>query len=191
MRKAVAFAHVLPEHSGAAAGAVLSASSRLLQLGKELQALKEAASSVLENMWPDAPVPETLQDLSVQLDGASVGIDEQMEMAAWGSTDMALALVMSWYPDVKVDMLTGGFRTGTSLEGLRPGIQLASRRIAKAVDLTQLVPAEPSLAVHPTEGAKAEDVTAITGSVLPKVSCSPGCRAYLSNCSSNYCVPLY
>ena len=153
--------------------------------------MKEAAGGVLKNLWPDAPVPETLHDLSVHLDGAPAGIDEQMEMASRGGADMALTLVMSWYPDVKVDMLTGGFRTGTSLEGLRPGIQLASRRIAKAVDLTQLVPAEPSLAVHPTEGAKAEDVTAITGSVLPKVSCSPGCRAYLSNCSSNYCVPLY
>ena len=57
MRKAVAFAHVTPEHSGAVAGAAPSASSRILQLGKELQALREAASGVLENLWPDAPVP--------------------------------------------------------------------------------------------------------------------------------------
>ena len=50
VRKAVASAHALPEHSGDAAGAVLSASSRLHQLGKELQALKEAAGGVLENL---------------------------------------------------------------------------------------------------------------------------------------------
>ena len=49
---------------------------------------------------------------------------------------MALALVKSWYPEVKVDMLTGGFRTGMSLESLRPEILMASGRIAKAVDLT-------------------------------------------------------
>ena len=106
MRKAVAFTHVLPEHSDAAAGTMPSASSRLFQLGKELQALKQAAGGVLENLWPDAPIPETLHDLSVRLDGAPVGIDKQTEMAALGGTDMALALVLSWYPDVKVGMLT-------------------------------------------------------------------------------------
>ena len=90
MRKAVAFAHMLPEHSGAEAGVVSSASSRLLHLGKELQALKEAAGGVLENLWTDAPVLKTLHDLSVRLDGAQVGIDEQMEMAARGGTDGAL-----------------------------------------------------------------------------------------------------
>ena len=68
-------------------------------------------------------------------------------MAARGGADMALTLVMSWYPDVKVDMLMGGFRRGTSFEDLRPRVQLASRHIAVAVDLTQLVPAEPSPAV--------------------------------------------
>ena len=41
-------------------------------------------------------------------------------------------------------MLAGGFHTGTSLEGLRPEIRMASERIAKAVDLTQLVPVELS-----------------------------------------------
>ena len=132
----VASTHVLPEHSSAAASVVPSASSRLLQLGEELQVLKEAAGGVLENLWPDAPVPETLHDLSVRLDGAPAGIDEQMEMAARGDTGMALALMVSWYPSVDVKMLTGGFRKGTSLEGLRPGVQLASRRIAEAVDLT-------------------------------------------------------
>ena len=88
-------------------------------------------------------------------------------MAARGGTDMALALVMSWYPEVKVDMLTGGFRTGTSLESLRPEILMASRRIAKAVDLTQLVPAEPSSAARPTEGAEAENAAAATDAALP------------------------
>ena len=105
--------------------------------------------------------------MSVRLDGAPAGIDDQVEMAARGGTDMALALVLSWYPDVKVDMLTGGFRTGTSLESLWPGILMASRRIAKAVDLTQLVPAEPFPAVRPTEDAEAENVTAATDSALP------------------------
>ena len=46
-------------------------------------------------------------------------------------------------------MLAGGFRMGTSLEGLRPKICMASERIAKAVDLTQLVPAEPSSTTGP------------------------------------------
>ena len=92
--------------------------------------LKDAAGGVLENLWPDAPVPEALYDLSVRLDGAPASIDEQVEMAARGGTDMALALVMSWYPEVKVDMLTGGFRIGTSLEGLCLEILMASGRIA-------------------------------------------------------------
>ena len=102
VRKAVASVLVLPQHSGAAAGAVPFASSRLLQFGQEFQALKEAAGGVLANLWSDAPVPKTLHDLSVRLDGAPAGIDGQVEMAARGSTDMALALVMSWYPDVMV-----------------------------------------------------------------------------------------
>ena len=129
--------------------------------------MKEAAGGVLKNLWPDAPVPKALHDLSVLLDGAPAGVDEQMEMAAQGGAEMALHLVMSWYPDVQVDMLTGGFRRGSSFEDLRPGVQLASRRIAAAVDLTQLVPAEPSPAVQPTKDAEAEDVTAATNSVLP------------------------
>ena len=46
---------------------------------------------------------------------------------------MALALLKSWYPEVQVDMLTGGFHTGTSIEGLHLQICIASGRIAKAV----------------------------------------------------------
>ena len=121
IQAAIASAHVLPESSGAAAGAKPSASSRLHHFHQEFKLLKEAAGGVLENLWPDAPVPETLHELSNRPDGAPTGIDEQVEMAARGGTDMALALVMSWYPEVKVDMLTGGFRTGTSLEDLRQG----------------------------------------------------------------------
>ena len=137
-----------------------SASSRLLQFRLEFGLLKDAACGVLENLWPDAPVPGALHDLSVRLDGAPAGIDEQVEMAARGGADMALALVKSWYPEVEVDMLTGGFRSGTSLESLRPEILMASERIAKAVDLTQLVPAEPSAAARPTEDAEAGDTAA-------------------------------
>ena len=88
-------------------------------------------------------------------------------MAARGGTDMAMSLVMSWYPEVKVDMLTGGFRIGTSHESLRPEILMASRRIAKEVDLTQLVPAKTSSAVRPTEGAKSENAAGATDAVLP------------------------
>ena len=151
---------MLPESSGADVGAVPFASSRLRHFYQEFKLLKEAAGGVLENLWPDAPLPNTLHDLSVRLDGAPAGIDEQVEMAVRGGTDMALALVKSWYPEVKVDMLTGGFRTGTSLESLRPEILMASGRIAKAVDLTQLVPAEPSAAARPTEGAEVGDTAA-------------------------------
>ena len=118
MRKAVAFAHALPENSGATAGSAPSASSRILQLGKELQELREAADGILENLWPNVPVPETLHDLSVRLDRAPAGIGEQVEMAAQGGSDMALALVVSWYPNVDVNMLTGGFCKGTSFKKL-------------------------------------------------------------------------
>ena len=75
---------------------------------------------------------------------------------------MALALVKSWYPEVQVDMLADGFRTGTSLEGLRPEIRMASERITTAVDLTQRVPAEPSWAPRPAEDARAGDAAAAT-----------------------------
>ena len=97
--------------------------------------LRDAAGGVPENLWPDIPLPTTLSELSSRLDGAPAGIDEQVEMAARGGSDMALALVKSWYPQVQVDMLAGGFRMGTSLEGLRPEIRMASERIAEAVDL--------------------------------------------------------
>ena len=88
-------------------------------------------------------------------------------MAARGGSDMALALVKSWYPQVQVDMLAGGFRTGTSLEGLRLEIRMASERIAKAVDLTQLVPAEPSSAAQPAEDVGAGDTAAATDDAAP------------------------
>ena len=167
VRKAAASARALLKHSGTAAGVVPSASSRLLQFGLEFRALKEAAGGVLEDLQLDAPIPENLHDLSVRLDGAPAGINKQVEMATQGGSDMALALVKSWYPEVKVDILTGGFRTGTSLESLGPGILMASRRIAKAVDLTQLVPGEPSPAVRPTEDVGTDNVTAATDSALP------------------------
>ena len=54
------------------------------------------------------------------------------------------------------------FRTGTSLEGLRPEICVASERIATAVDLTQLVPAEPSSVPRPAKDAGAGDADAAT-----------------------------
>ena len=90
-------------------------------------------------------------------------------MAARGGSDMALALVVSWYPDVNVDMLVGGFCESTSFEDLQPRVQLASRRIVAAVDLTQLVPAEPSPAAEPTEDAEKEleDDVPAAGSALP------------------------
>ena len=163
VQKNVALVHSQPESSGAAAGAGPSTSSRLRQFGQEFKLLKEAADGVLETLWPEAPLPNTLHDLSVRLDGASAGIDEQVEMAARGGSDMALALVKSWYPNVRMDMLVGGFRTGTSLASLRPEIAVASGWIAKAVDLMQLVPAEPSTTMQPAEVAEAVN----TASTLP------------------------
>ena len=123
--------------------------------------LRDAAGGVLENLWPDTPLPATLSELAGRLDGAPVGIDEQV---ARGGSDMALALVKSWYPQVQVDMLAGGFRTGTSLESLRPEVCVASERISKVVDLTQLVPAEPSSAPRPAEDTGAGDAAATDGS---------------------------
>ena len=155
VQKDVASAHLRPESSGAAAGSVPTVYSRLLRFGQELERLKEAAGGVLENLWPDAPLPTSLHDLCVRLEGAPAGIDEQVEMAARGGSDMALALVKSWHPNVRMDMLVGGFRTGTSLASLRPESAVASGRIAKAVDLTHLVPAEPSTTVQPTGDAEA------------------------------------
>ena len=128
--------------------------------------LRDAAGGVLENLWPDTPLPTTLGELSSRLDGAPAGIDEQVELAARGGSDMALALVKSWYPEVQVDMLVDGFRTGTSLESLRPEIRMASERISKAVDLTQLVPAEPSSGTRPADGAEAGDAAATDGAAL-------------------------
>ena len=122
VQKDVASAHSRPESSGAAAGAAPSASSRLHQFDLEFKLLKEAAGGVLETLWPEALLPNTLHDLSIRLDGASAGIDEQVEMAARGGSDMALALVKSWCPN----MLVGGFRTGISLASLRPEIVVAS-----------------------------------------------------------------
>ena len=80
---------------------------------------------------------------------------------------MALALVKSWYPEVQVDMLVDGFRTGTSLESLRPEICVASERISKAVDLMQLVPAEPSSVPRPVEEAGPGDAAATTDCAAP------------------------
>ena len=72
--------------------------SRLLRFSQEFKQLKEAAGPVLENLWPEAPLPNSLHDLSVRLDGAPAGIDEQVEMAARGGSDMALALVNPGIP---------------------------------------------------------------------------------------------
>ena len=129
--------------------------------------LRDAAGGVLKNLWPDTPLPTTLSELTSRLDGAPAGIDEQVEMAARGGSDMALALVKSWYPQVQVDMLVDGFRTGTSLESVRPEICVASEWIAKAVDLTQLVPAEPSSGERPAEDAEADNTAAATGATAP------------------------
>ena len=156
-----------PESSAAAAGAMPSAASHLNQFSLEFKALKEAAIGVLETLWPETHIPPALHDLTSHLDGASIGIDEQLEMAARGGSDMALALVKSWYPQVQVDMLAGGFRTGTSLESLCPEICMASERIAKAVDLTQLVPAKPSSAARPNGEGQAGDSVAASDVVLP------------------------
>ena len=163
VQRAVASAHTRPESSRAAAGALPSAASRLQQFSREFNVLRDAAGGVLENLWPDTPLPATLSELSSRLDGAPAGIDEQVELAARGGSDMALALVKSWYPEVQVDMLVDGFRTGTSLESLRPEICVASERISQAVDLVQLVPAEPSSASRPAEDAGAGDAAATDG----------------------------
>ena len=163
IQKDTASARSRPESSGAAAGSAPTAASHLFRFGQEFKRLKEAADGVLENLWPDAPLPAALHDLSVRLEGAPAGINEQVEMAARGGTDMALALVKSWYPSVQMSMLVGGFRTGTSLASLRPEILMASGRIAEAVDLTKLVPAEPSSAPRPVEDTGAGDAAAATG----------------------------
>ena len=82
VQKAIASAHVLPESSGAAAGALPSAASRLHQFSQEFRLLRDAAGGVLKNLWPDTPIPAALHELSSRLDGAPAGIDEQVEMAA-------------------------------------------------------------------------------------------------------------
>ena len=108
VQQTVASAHALPESSSAAARALPSTAFRLQHFSQEFTTLRDAAGSVLENLWPDTPLPATLSDLSSRLDGAPAGIDEQLEMAARGGSDLALALVKSWYPEVEVDMLAGG-----------------------------------------------------------------------------------
>ena len=129
VQRAVASVHSRPESSCAAAGALPSAASRLQQFSREFAELRDVAGGILENFWPDTPLPTTLGELASRLDGAPAGIDEQVELAARGGSDMALALVKSWYPEVQVDMLVDGFRTGTTLESLRPEICVASERI--------------------------------------------------------------
>ena len=167
VQRAVASVQSRPESSRAAAGALPSAASGLQQFSREFTVLRDAAGGVLENLWPDTPLPATLSELSSRLDGAPAGIDEQVELVARGGSDMALALVKSWYPEVEVDMLVDGFRTGTSLEGLHPEICVALERIAKAVDLTQLVPAEPSSDERPAEDAAADNTAAAAGATAP------------------------
>ena len=147
IQRAVASAHALPESSSAAAGALPSAASHLHHFSREFTMLRDAAGGVLENLWPDTPLPKVLSELSSRLDGAPAGIDEQVEMAARGGSDMALALVKSWY--------------------LRPEIRMASERIAKAVDLTQLVHVEPSSAARPAEDAGAGDTATTTDDAAP------------------------
>ena len=156
-----------PESSGTAAGSAPTASSHLLRFGQEFKRLKEAAGGVLEDLWPDAPLPTALHDLCARLEGAPAGIDEQVEMAARGGTDMALAVVKSWYPGVQMSRLVDGFRAGTSLASLRPEILMASDRISEPVDMTKLVPAEPSATARPAEGAGAGDAAATTDSAAP------------------------
>ena len=73
-----------------------------------------------------------------------------------------MALVKSWYPQVQVGVLVDGFRTGTSLESLRPEIRMASERISDQVDLTHLVPAEPSLTPQPAEDTGTGNAAAAT-----------------------------
>ena len=163
VQHAVASAHARPESYRATAGALPSAAFRLQQFSQEFTELRNAAGGVLENLWPGTPLPTTLGELSSRLDGAPAGIDEQVELAARGGSDMALALVKSCYPEVQVDMLVDGFRTGTTLESIRPEICVASERISKAVDLVQLVPAELSSAPRPAEDAGAGDAAAADG----------------------------
>ena len=158
----MASAHAQPESSRAAAKAWPTAVFRLQQFSQDFAMLKNAAGGVLENLWPDTSLPVTLSDLASRLDGAPTGIDEQVEMAARGGTDMALALVKSWYPQVQVGVLVDGFRIGTSLESLRPEIRMASERISEQVDLTHLVPAEPSSTPQLAEDTGAGDAAAAT-----------------------------
>ena len=129
--------------------------------------MKAADDGVLENLWPDAPLPAALHDLSARLEGAPAGINEQVDMAVRGGTDMALALVKSWYPSVQMSMLVGGFRTGMSLASLRPEVLVASGRIAEAVDWTKLVPAEPSATARLTVDAGTGDAAATTDPTSP------------------------
>ena len=162
IQKDAALAHSRPESSGAAAGSAPTAASRLLRFGQEFKRLKEAADGVLENLWPDAPLPAALHDLATRLEGAPVGINEQVEMAARGGTNMPLAVVKSWYPGVQMSRLLDGFRTGTSLASLPPEIAIASGRVAEAVDLTKLVPAEPSSTPQPAEDTGTGNAAAAT-----------------------------
>ena len=58
-------------------------------------------------------------------------------------------------------------RTGTSLESLRPEIRMASERISEQVDLTHLVPAEPSSTPQLAEDTGTGDAAAATTDVVP------------------------
>ena len=79
VQQTVASAHALPESSSAAARALPSAAFHLQHFSQEFTMLRDAAGGVLENLWPDTPLPATLSDLSSRLDGAPVGIDEQVD----------------------------------------------------------------------------------------------------------------
>ena len=113
------------------------------QFGRESALLATAAREVLQVLFPyDKALPKLLSRLADRLAEALKRVLELQESAARGGAQWALSLLLSWYPDVDLEVFNEGPRAGMSYSELSrlDGVHRAASTIAKFVDFDEFIP---------------------------------------------------
>ena len=87
---------------------VVSLDSRLEQVASLMSRIRSAGEGVFTSLWPTWDIPSSIFTLADNLSMAPDRIDELKESAARSGAEMALCLLLSWYPTADVQTISSG-----------------------------------------------------------------------------------
>ena len=81
----------------------VAAKARLEAVERQMNQLFEDGLSMVAALWPGAVAPSSVSRLARWLEAGAARLNAWRASAARAGADMALGIVLSWYPTIRLD----------------------------------------------------------------------------------------